>query len=75
MLSITRPDVGRMAVGGSHGVLFRSGAEGKIREKLIRDNSLDAVFGLPGQLFPTTGIPVCIMVIDRFAGSQWSQGA
>ena len=65
MLSITRPDVGRMAVVAPHGVLFRSGTEGKIREKLIRDNSLDAVIGLPAQLFPTTGIPVCIMLIDR----------
>ncbi len=65
MLAITRPDSGRMAVVAPHGVLFRSGAEGKIREKLIRDNSLDAVIGLPAQLFPTTGIPVCIMVFDR----------
>jgi type I restriction enzyme M protein len=65
MLAITKPDVGRMAVVAPHGVLFRSGTEGKIREKLIRDNSLDAVIGLPGQLFPTTGIPVCIMVFDR----------
>lgn len=65
MLAITRPDVGRMAVVAPHGVLFRSGAEGKIREKLIRDSSLDAVIGLPAQLFPTTGIPVCIMVFDR----------
>ena len=54
-----------MAVVAPHGVLFRSGAEGKIREKLIRDNALDAVVGLPAQLFPTTGIPVCIMVFDR----------
>ena len=45
--------------------LFRSGAEGRIREMLIRQNSLDAVVGLPGQLFPTTGIPVCIMIFDR----------
>jgi type I restriction enzyme M protein len=65
MLAVTRPDVGRMAVVAPHGVLFRSGAEGKIREKLIRDNLLDAVVGLPAQLFPTTGIPVCIMVFDR----------
>ncbi len=65
MLAVTRPDVGRMAVVAPHGVLFRSGAEGKIREKLIRDNALDAVVGLPAQLFPTTGIPVCIMVFDR----------
>jgi type I restriction enzyme M protein len=54
-----------MAVVAPHGVLFRSGTEGKIREKLIRENVLDAVIGLPGQLFPTTGIPVCIMVFDR----------
>ncbi len=65
MLAITRPTIGRMAVVAPHGVLFRSGAEGKIREKLIRENSLDAVVGLPGQLFPTTGIPVCILVFDR----------
>lgn len=65
MLAVTRPVTGRMAVVAPHGVLFRSGAEGKIREKLIRDNVLDAVIGLPGQLFPTTGIPVCIMVFDR----------
>ena len=65
MLAITRPTVGRMAVIAPHGVLFRSGAEGKIREKLIRDNLLDAVVGLPTQLFPTTGIPVCIMVFDK----------
>jgi type I restriction enzyme M protein len=54
-----------MAVVAPHGVLFRSGTEGKIREKLIRDNVLDAVVGLPAQLFPTTGIPVCIMVFDK----------
>ena len=65
MLAITKPVVGRMAVIAPHGVLFRSGAEGKIREKLIRDNLLDAVVGLPAQLFPTTGIPVCIVVFDR----------
>jgi type I restriction enzyme M protein len=65
MLAITRPTTGRMAVVAPHGVLFRSGAEGKIRERLIRDNVLDAVVGLPAQLFPTTGIPVCIMVFDK----------
>jgi type I restriction enzyme M protein len=46
-------------------VLFRGGAEGRIRESIVRDNLLDAVIGLPAQLFPTTGIPVCIMVFDR----------
>lgn len=65
MLAITRPTTGRMAVVAPHGVLFRSGAEGKIRQKLVRDNVLDAVVGLPAQLFPSTGIPVCIMVFDK----------
>lgn len=65
MLAITRPATGRMAVVAPHGVLFRSGAEGRIREMLVRQNSLDAVVGLPAQLFPTTGIPVCILVFDR----------
>ena len=52
MLAVCRPIAGRMAVVAPHGVLFRSGTEGKIREKLVRDNLLDAVVGLPGQLFP-----------------------
>lgn len=56
---------GRIAVVAPHGVLFRGGAEGRIREKLIKDNILDAVIGLPGNLFPTTSIPVAILVFDR----------
>jgi len=56
---------GRVAVVVPHGVLFRGGAEGRIRRKLIEDNLLDAVIGLPGNLFPTTGIPVAILVFDR----------
>lgn len=65
MLAIARPGEGRVAVVAPHGVLFRGGAEGRIRESLVRDNLLDVVVGLPGQLFPTTGIPVCILVFDR----------
>ena len=45
---------GRVAIVVPHGVLFRGAAEGRIREKLIKDNLLDAVIGLPGNLFPTT---------------------
>jgi len=56
---------GRVAVVAPHGVLFRGGAEGRIRRKLIEDNLLDAVIGLPANLFPTTGIPVAILVFDR----------
>lgn len=65
MLAVAQPTSGRVAVVAPHGVLFRAGTEGKIREMLIRRNSLDAVIGLPAQLFPTTGIPVCILVFDR----------
>ena len=56
---------GRVAVVAPHGVLFRGGAEGRIRRRLIEDNLLDAVIGLPANLFPTTGIPVVILVFDR----------
>ncbi|MGI9322619.1 MAG: type I restriction-modification system subunit M [Pseudomonadales bacterium] len=56
---------GRIAVVAPHGVLFRGAAEGRIRQKLIEDNLLDAVIGLPGNLFPTTTIPVAILVFDR----------
>jgi type I restriction enzyme M protein len=48
-----------------HGVLFRGGAEGKIREQLLKENLIEAVIGLPAGLFQTTGIPVAILVIDR----------
>jgi type I restriction enzyme M protein len=65
MIAVARPGEGRVAVVAPHGVLFRGGAEGRIRESLVRDNLLDAVVGLPAQLFPTTGIPVCIMIFDR----------
>ncbi len=56
---------GRVAVVVPHGVLFRSAAEGRIRRKMIEENLLDAVIGLPGNLFPTTNIPVAILVFDR----------
>jgi type I restriction enzyme M protein len=56
---------GRVAVVVPHGVLFRGGAEGRLRQKLIEDNLLDAVIGLPGNLFPTTSIPVAVLIFDR----------
>lgn len=56
---------GRISVVVPHGVLFRGGAEGRIRQKMIEENLLDAVVGLPGNLFPTTSIPVAILVFDR----------
>lgn len=65
MIETLKPQTGRMAVVVPHGVLFRSGAEGKIRQKLLEENLIDAVIGLPGKLFQTTDIPVAILVIDR----------
>ena len=56
---------GRVAVVVPHGVLFRGAAEGRIRQALIEENLLDAVIGLPGNLFQTTSIPVAILVFDR----------
>lgn len=65
MIEIAKRQSGRVAVIVPHGVLFRGGAEGKIRQQLIEENLLDAVVGLPANLFTTTGIPVAILVFDR----------
>jgi type I restriction enzyme M protein len=65
MIEIAKRQSGRVAVIVPHGVLFRSGAEGAIRKALIEGNLLDAVIGLPANLFTTTGIPVAILVFDR----------
>jgi type I restriction enzyme M protein len=56
---------GRVAVIAPHGVLFRGSSEGKIREQLIRENLLDAVIGLPENLFFGTGIPASILVFRK----------
>lgn len=56
---------GRMGVIVPHGVLFRGGAEGTIRQKLIQENLLDAVIGLPPNLFYGTGIPAAILLFKR----------
>jgi type I restriction enzyme M protein len=65
MVETAKPKTGRIAVIVPHGVLFRGGAEGKIREQLLKENIIEAVIGLPAGLFQTTGIPVAILVIDR----------
>jgi type I restriction enzyme M protein len=56
---------GRVGVIVPHGVLFRGGAEGTIRQKLIEENLLEAVIGLPPNLFYGTGIPAAILVFKR----------
>ena len=65
MIEIAKRQSGRVAVIVPHGVLFRGAAEGRIRQQLIEDNLLDAVVGLPSNLFTTTGIPVAILIFDR----------
>jgi len=54
-----------MAIILPHGVLFRGGAEERIRTKLLKDGHIDTVIGLPANLFFSTGIPVCILVLKR----------
>jgi len=56
---------GRVAVIVPHGVLFRGGSEGKIRRALIEENLLEAVIGLPGNLFYGTGIPTAVLLFNR----------
>jgi type I restriction enzyme M protein len=56
---------GRMAVVMPHGVLFRGGEEKACRQKFIKDGNLEAVVGLPAGLFYGTGIPACVLVINK----------
>mgnify|MGYP005838484991 CR=1 FL=1 len=65
MIETAKPKTGRVSVIVPHGVLFRGGAEGKIRKQLLEENIIDTVIGLPAGLFQTTGIPVAVLVIDR----------
>ena len=62
MLATLKPKTGRMGVVVPHGVLFRGLSEGRIRKKLIEENLLDAVIGLPAKLFYGSSIPVAILV-------------
>ena len=56
---------GRMGVVLPHGVLFRGASEGRIRKQLIDENLLDAVIGLPANLFFGTGIPATILIFKK----------
>jgi len=62
MVSSMRPATGRVGVVMPHGVLFRGGAEGTIRQCLIEKDLLDAVVGLPPNLFYSTQIPACLLI-------------
>lgn len=65
MIETAREGTGRVGVVVPHGVLFRGGAEGRIRQKLIETNLLEAVIGLPANLFFGTGIPAAILLFNK----------
>lgn len=62
MLSSMKPETGRVGVVMPHGVLFRGGKEGAIRQCLLEKDLLEAVIGLPTNLFYSTSIPVCLLI-------------
>lgn len=65
MIETLKPDTGRMGVVVQHGVLFRGSNEGVIRQNLIEENLLDAVIGLPANLFFGTNIPAAILIFKK----------
>ena len=65
MLATLKPKTGRMGIVVPHGVLFRGLSEGRIRKKLIEENLLDAVIGLPAKLFYGTNFPVAILIFKK----------
>jgi type I restriction enzyme M protein len=65
MIESAKEDGGKVGVIAPHGVLFRGGAEGRIRQLLIQKNLLDAVIGLPEKLFFGTGIPAVILIFKK----------
>ena len=64
MIRSAREETGRVGVVVPHGVLFRGAAEGEIQRRLIEDNLLEAVIGLPAKLMPETGAPVAILLFN-----------
>jgi type I restriction enzyme M protein len=70
MIETTYEDVGKTGVIVPHGVLFRGSSEGKIREQLIQENLLEAVIGLPANLFFGTGIPAAILIFNKGKGNN-----
>lgn len=70
MIETTYEDIGKVGVIVPHGVLFRGSSEGKIREQLIKENLLEAVIGLPANLFFGTGIPAAILLFNRSKGEN-----
>ena len=74
MIETALEDEGRVGVIVPHGVLFRGGAEGRIRQRLVEDNMLEAVIGLPSNLFFGTGIPAAIVIFNK-ARPTWGDAS
>lgn len=70
MIETTYEGRGKVGVVVPHGVLFRGSSEGKIRQRTIEENLLEAVIGLPSNLFFGTGIPAAILIFNRGKGSN-----
>ena len=62
MLSVMKADTGRVGVVMPHGVLFRGGREAEMRQWVVDQDNLDAIIGLPNNLFYSTTIPVCLLI-------------
>lgn len=65
MIEVAKEGEGKVGVVVPHGVLFRGSSEGKIREQIIKENLLEAVIGLPQNLFFGTGIPASILIFNK----------
>ncbi len=65
MIESAKEGTGKVGVVVPHGVLFRGSSEGKIRQQVIEENLLEAVIGLPSNLFFGTGIPAAIMIFNK----------
>ena len=65
MIEVAKENTGKIGVVVPHGVLFRGSSEGKIRQQLIEENLLEAVIGLPANLFFGTGIPAAILIFNK----------
>lgn len=65
MIETAKENTGKVGVIVPHGVLFRGSSEGKIRQQVIEENLLEAVIGLPSNLFYGTGIPAAILIFNK----------
>jgi len=73
MIESAKENTGKVGVIVPHGVLFRGAAEGRIRQRVIEENLLEAVIGLPANLFYGTGIPAAILIFSKSRASDHSE--